>query len=57
MAVIARVVLEGVTRDQYDAVRAAPDPKRAILDFLESTYDACATRLGWSPDLLRQREP
>jgi Family of unknown function (DUF5996) len=41
----------------YDAVRAAPDPKRAILDFLESTYDACATRLGWSPDFLRREEP
>jgi hypothetical protein len=41
----------------YDAVRAAPEPKRAIIDFLESTYDASATRLGWSPDLLRRWEP
>jgi hypothetical protein len=41
----------------YDAVRAAPDPKRAILEFLESTYDASARRLGWSPDLLRQWDP
>jgi hypothetical protein len=41
----------------YDAVRKTPDPKRAILDFLESTYDACAIRLGWSPDLVRQWEP
>lgn len=41
----------------YDAVRAAPEPKRAIIDFLESTYDASATRMGWSPDLLRQWDP
>ncbi|MDQ6854364.1 MAG: DUF5996 family protein, partial [Actinomycetota bacterium] len=41
----------------YDAVRTAPEPKRAVIDFLESTYDASATRLGWSPDLLRHWEP
>jgi hypothetical protein len=41
----------------YDAVRAAPEPKRAVIDFLESTYDASATRLGWSPDLVRHWEP
>jgi Family of unknown function (DUF5996) len=41
----------------YDAVRAAPEPKRAIIDFLESTYDASATLMGWSPDLLRQWDP
>jgi hypothetical protein len=41
----------------YDAARAKPDPKRAILDFLESTYDACAARLDWSSDLLRREEP
>ncbi len=41
----------------YDAVRAAPDPKRAILDFLESTYDASATRFGWDPDLLLTEKP
>lgn len=37
----------------YDAMRATGDPVRALLDFLESTYDACATRMGWSPDLTR----
>jgi hypothetical protein len=40
----------------YDAMRAAPDPKGALLDFLESTYDACATRLGW-PDLILHDTP
>jgi len=41
----------------YDAMRMAPDPRRALLDFLESTYDACAQRLGWSPDFIRTEEP
>jgi Family of unknown function (DUF5996) len=36
----------------YDAVLAAPDPAEAILEFLAGTYEACATRLGWSPDLV-----
>jgi len=36
----------------YDAVRAAPDPAGALHDFLDSTYEACATRLGWSEDLV-----
>jgi hypothetical protein len=36
----------------YDTARAAPDPARAILDFLESTYEACAVRMGWSDDLV-----
>jgi hypothetical protein len=36
----------------YDAVRVAPDPAEAILEFLTSTYDACAARLGWSTDLI-----
>lgn len=41
----------------YDAVRSAAHPKRAILEFLESTYDACASRLQWNPELLRREEP
>ena len=36
----------------YDAVRDEADPGAAILDFLTSTYDACAARLGWSDELL-----
>lgn len=31
----------------YDDVRRAPDPKRALLDFLQSTYDAGATLGRW----------
>jgi hypothetical protein len=31
----------------YDAVRRAPDPGAAILDFAESTYQAGATLAGW----------
>jgi hypothetical protein len=38
-------------------MRAAPDPRRALLDFLESTYDACAQQMGWSPDLTRFNRP
>jgi len=35
----------------YDTAREAPDPRRAILDFLDSTYRGAATMLGWSDDL------
>jgi len=31
----------------YEAVRAAPDPEGALLDFLQSTYEAAADRAGW----------
>jgi hypothetical protein len=31
----------------YDAVRTAPDPKRALLDFLQSTYEAAANNGKW----------
>jgi Family of unknown function (DUF5996) len=41
----------------YDAMRAAPDPRRALLDFLDSTYDACAARLDWSADFTRGDVP
>ncbi|HXM54614.1 MAG TPA: DUF5996 family protein [Candidatus Dormibacteraeota bacterium] len=36
----------------YDAVRTSSDPEGAIMEFLSSTYDACAAGLGWSPDLV-----
>jgi hypothetical protein len=36
----------------YDAVRRASDPAGALLEFLGSTYDECAARLGWSADLV-----
>jgi hypothetical protein len=41
----------------YDAVREAPDGRRAILDFLDSTYEAGASRLGWSSDLIQHDRP
>jgi hypothetical protein len=36
----------------YETVRRSLDPRRALLDFLESTYKASATRQGWSPELV-----
>jgi hypothetical protein len=31
----------------YDDVRTAPDPRAALLDFLQSTYDAAANLANW----------
>ncbi len=31
----------------YSVVRAAPDPDRTLLDFLQSTYEAAADKAGW----------
>jgi len=42
---------------RYDAVRVAPDPAGAVLEFLASTYDACAARLGWSAELVSSEPP
>jgi Family of unknown function (DUF5996) len=36
----------------YEAVRTAPDPRRALLDFLESTYRAPASLARWDPALV-----
>jgi hypothetical protein len=41
----------------YDAVREAPDPDATLLDFLETTYAAAATRGGWDRDALEVKEP
>src|SRR5262245_15807016 len=41
----------------YDAMRTAPDPSRALLDFLQSSYDASADALGWDPELTRINAP
>jgi hypothetical protein len=41
----------------YDAVRTEPAPAMAILEFLESTYEACATGLGWSRELVSVEVP
>lgn len=35
----------------YDEVRTAARPAQEVLNFLSSTYQAGATRMGWSPDL------
>jgi hypothetical protein len=37
----------------YEAVRTAGDPRRALLDFLESTYAAGARLRGWDPQLVK----
>jgi Family of unknown function (DUF5996) len=37
----------------YADARASADPRAAILDFLRSTYDVGAARLGWPDDLTR----
>ncbi|MGH3778697.1 MAG: DUF5996 family protein [Pseudonocardiaceae bacterium] len=31
----------------YEAVRAAPDPDRTLLEFLQTSYEAAAERAGW----------
>jgi hypothetical protein len=36
----------------YDDVRATADPGRAILDFVQCTYEAVARLRGWSMDEL-----
>ncbi len=36
----------------YDAVRMASEPDRALLDFLQSTYEAAATSAKWDRDAL-----
>jgi hypothetical protein len=35
----------------YEAVRVSPDPRGALLEFLESTYRAGAERHGWAAEL------
>lgn len=35
----------------YDAVRTAPDPRQALLDFLETTYRTAAEFARWDPAL------
>jgi Family of unknown function (DUF5996) len=37
----------------YDDVRTSPAPRQALLDFLESSYQAGATLAGWDRDALR----
>ena len=39
----------------YEAVRSSADPKAMVMEFLQSTYEAAATRGGWSIELERNR--
>lgn len=41
----------------YEAVRTATEPDRAVLEFLESTYQAAATLAGWDRAALRHTPP
>lgn len=36
----------------YESVRQSPDPRRAILEFAESTFEAGTSRQRWDPALL-----
>ena len=40
----------------YDAVREAPDPDAALLDFLQSTYEAAANLGGWDRAALERQD-
>ncbi|HEY7234103.1 MAG TPA: DUF5996 family protein [Gemmatimonadaceae bacterium] len=39
----------------YEAVRSSSDPKKMVMEFLQSTYEAAATRGAWSAELERDR--
>jgi hypothetical protein len=41
----------------YEAVRTADDPDRALLEFLQATYDAAADLADWDRAALERREP
>jgi len=38
----------------YDDVRRAPSPRAALLDFMQSTYEAGATLAKWNRDELER---
>jgi hypothetical protein len=41
----------------YEAVRTAANPDQAVLDFLQTTYEACADRAGWDRNALERTQP
>jgi hypothetical protein len=41
----------------YDDVRAAPDPKAALLDFCQSTYEVAAINGKWDRAALEHPAP
>jgi hypothetical protein len=38
----------------YESVRSSPDPEGALLEFLESTYEAAATLAKWDRKMLER---
>jgi hypothetical protein len=42
---------------QYDDALSSADPRRALQDFLTSSYEAAAQRMGWSSELTEFAEP
>ena len=40
----------------YEAVRTAPSPRAALLEFLQSTYEAAAVLAKWPRDALEKRQ-
>jgi len=36
---------------RYDDLRRDPEPETALREFFETTYEACASRMGWSQSL------
>ncbi|MDP9203165.1 MAG: DUF5996 family protein [Gemmatimonadota bacterium] len=38
----------------YESVRASPDPEQALLEFLQSTYEAAADRAKWDREALER---
>jgi hypothetical protein len=41
----------------YEQVRASEDPRRAILDFLNSVYQVAVTNGGWDAEAQRYVRP
>jgi hypothetical protein len=41
----------------YDEVRAASDPDGMLLDFLQTSYEACADNAGWDRAALERSKP
>jgi hypothetical protein len=41
----------------YEAVRSAGDPDQAVLDFLQTSYEACANRADWDRQALERQHP
>ena len=48
----ARWTETGLVLLPYETVRTAPDPRRALLEFLEGSYGLLADAAGWERGLL-----